>query len=109
MAYNKKMSQRVWALLQQTPGIESKKMFGGIGFLLHGNMACGLLNDDLIIRVGPGGYENALAQPHTRVFDTTGRAMKGWVMVSKAGYSSDGDLSTWVERGVAFAASLPRK
>jgi TfoX/Sxy family transcriptional regulator of competence genes len=109
MAYNEKLSQKVQDLLLQIPGIEGKKMFGGIGFLLHGNMACGILNDDLIIRVGPDSYEDALGMPHTRVFDTTGRAMKGWVMVAKAGYSSDGDLATWVQRGVAFASTLPEK
>ena len=109
MAYNEKMSQRVWALLQQTPGIENKEMFGGIAFLVHCNMACGLLNDDLIVRVGPDGYEDALALPDTRAFDITGKAMKGWVMVSEAGYSSDEDLSTWAKRGVAFASSLPGK
>jgi len=109
MAYNEKLSQRVKGLLQKTRGIEDKKMFGGIGFLLHGNMACGILNDELIIRVGPDGYEDALALPHTRKFDIMGRAMKDWVMVSKAGCSSDQDLSTWVQRGLSFAASLPKK
>ncbi len=109
MSYNEKLSQRVRALLRNTPGIEGKKMFGGIGFFLHGNMACGILNDDLIIRIGPDGYEDALALPHTRVFDITGRTMKGWVMVSKAGCSSGEDLSAWVQRGVAFASSLPKK
>jgi len=109
MAYNKKLEQRVWALLKQTPGIDSKKMFGGIGFLLNGNMACGLLNDDLIIRVGPDGYEETLTLPHTRKFDVTGRTMKGWVMVSKTGCDSDKDLSIWVQRGVTFARSLPKK
>ena len=109
MAYNEKLSQKVQALLLQIPGMKSKQMFGGIGFLLHGHMACGILQDDLIIRVGPDGYEDALALPHTRKFDITGRAMKGWVMVSKAGCSSDQDLSTWVQRGLSFAASLPKK
>lgn len=109
MSYNEKLSQRVRTLLLNTPGVEAKKMFGGIGFLLHGNMACGFLNDDLIVRVGPDGYEDALASPYTREFDITGRVMKRWVMVSKAGCSSDGDLATWVERGVAFASSLPKK
>jgi TfoX/Sxy family transcriptional regulator of competence genes len=109
MAYNEKLSQRIKRLLQETRGIENKKMFGGIGFLLHGNMACGILNDYLIIRVGPDGYEDALALPHTRKFDITGRAMKGWIMVAKDGCSSDEELSVWVGRGLAFAASLPKK
>jgi TfoX/Sxy family transcriptional regulator of competence genes len=109
MAYNKLLLQKVRALLQKTPGIEEKKMFGGVGFLLHGNMACGILHDDLIVRVGPDGYVDALALPHTRKFDITGRAMTGWVMVSKTGCRSDEDLSTWLQRGVSFAGSLPKK
>jgi TfoX/Sxy family transcriptional regulator of competence genes len=63
MAYNEKLSQKVRALLQRTPGMEDKKMFGGVGFLVHGNMACGVLNDDLIVRVGPDEYKNALLYP----------------------------------------------
>ena len=84
-------------------------MFGGIGYLLHGNMACGILHDDLIVRVGPEKYADALALPHTREFDITGRVMKGWVMVSKDGCGSKEDLSAWIQRGIAFAGSLPEK
>lgn len=98
MAYNEILSKRVKALLQQTPGMQDKKMFGGIGFLLHGNMACGILHDALIVRVGPDGYKKALALPHTRKFDMTGRAMKGWVMVLAPGCSSDKDLANWVRK-----------
>ncbi|KPJ99246.1 MAG: RNA methyltransferase [Desulfobacterales bacterium SG8_35] len=109
MAYNEKLSQRVRAILLQVPGIEIKKMFGGVGFLLHGNMACGILDEYLIVRVGPDGYEEALALPHTGKFDITGRVMKGWIMVAKAGWRTEKDLSTWVQRGVSFAKSLPKK
>ena len=109
MAYNEKLTQRVRALLQQTPGMEDKKMFGGVGLLIYGNMACGVLNDDLIVRVGPEEYENALALPNTREFDITGRVMKGWVMVSVKETTTDGELSDWVKRGVSFAQSLPKK
>jgi hypothetical protein len=84
-------------------------MFGGVAFLLHGKMACGILNDDLIVRVGPGAYEDALNSTHTREFDITGRSMKGWVMLSPEGYESDNDLLSWVRRGVTFAQSLPKK
>ncbi len=109
MAYNEKLARRVHGLLKQTPGLEYKKMFGGIGFLLHGNMVCGILNDDLIVRVGPDRYAEALALPHTREFDITGRTMNGWVMVSGTGCGSEEDLSIWVQRGVSFAGSLPKK
>ncbi len=109
MAYDEQLEQRVRALLQQTSGIEDKNMFGGVAFLLHGNMACGILNNDLIVRVGPEGYEDALALPHSRKFDISGRAMKGWVMVCAKGHDSKKDLASWVDRGISFAGSLPKK
>ena len=109
MAYNEMLAERVWNLLQQKPGFEKKKMFGGIGFLVNGNMACGILNDDLIVRVGPDGYVDALKYPHAREFDTTGKVMKGWVMVSGLGYGSEKDISSWIEKGSSFARSLPKK
>jgi hypothetical protein len=83
-------------------------MFGGIGFLLNGNLACGIVNDDVLIHVGPDGHEDALAFAHTRAFDITGRVMQGWIMVSKTSCDSDEDLSTWIQHGVRFAASLPK-
>jgi TfoX/Sxy family transcriptional regulator of competence genes len=89
--------------------LTDKKMFGGIGFLVNGNMACGVHKDALIVRVGPEGYEKALAGPHTRPFDITGRPMKGWVMVDREGYGSDEALREWVRQGVDFALTLPPK
>lgn len=109
MAYNEKLVKKIRALLREVPGIVEKKMFGGVGFLLHGNMACGILNDDLIIRVGPEGYQDALNYPQARKFDITGRVMKGWVMVSAEGVNSSQDLANWVQQGVSFARSLPKK
>ncbi len=96
-------------LFDEGPEIVEKKMFGGVGFLLQGNMACGILNDDLIVRVGPEQYEEALAEAHARPFDITGRPMTGWVMVAPAGYAEDEDLDRWVQQGLAFAGSLPAK
>ena len=84
-------------------------MFGGICYLFNGNMACGILNDDLIVRVGPERYQHYLSKPHTRKFDITGRPMKGWVMVDYNGLESDNDLSAWLRLGVEFALSLPPK
>jgi hypothetical protein len=84
-------------------------MFGGVCYLLNGNMACGILDDNLIVRVGPEKYEDSLKLSHTRKFDITGKAMKGWVMVSYEGHESDNDLFEWVQRGVNFALSLPPK
>jgi len=109
MAYNEDLAQRIREELLGMPGFVEKKMFGGVGFLLGGNMACGVNKDELIVRVGPDEHENALSQPHVRVFDMTGKPMQGWIMVSPDGYTSDQDLKKWVQLGVAFARSLPPK
>jgi hypothetical protein len=84
-------------------------MFGGIEFLLQGNMACGVRNEQLIVRVGTERYEGALARPEVAVFDMTGRPMKGWVTVGPGGYASDAALEEWVQQGVDFALALPPK
>ena len=108
MAYDENLAKRICATFGNIPIIE-KKMFGGIGYLLHGNMACGVLDDALIVRVGLEDYEAALKHPHTRVFDTTGRVMRGWVMVDPEGTSNNNDLSAWIEQGIEFALTLPPK
>jgi TfoX/Sxy family transcriptional regulator of competence genes len=109
MAYDEGLAQRVREIVEELPGFTEKKMFGGIGFMLMGNMACGVNKEDLIIRVGPERYEEALAAPHTRVFDMTGRPMKGWVVVTSDGYEAENELQEWVQQGVDFALSLPPK
>ena len=109
MAYDEGLAQRVTELLEEKAGFNEKKMFGGICYLLFGNMVCGVLNEDIIVRVGLETYEDSLKSSHTRKFDMTGRPMKGWVMVSPEGHESDGDLEAWVKKGVSFALSLPPK
>ncbi len=109
MAYDEGLAQRIGDMLGEQPGLVEKKMFGGVGFLLHGNMACGVHKDALIVRVGPERYDEALKRPHTRPFDMTGRPMKGWVMLAADGYEADDDLSSWVQQGIEFALSLPPK
>ena len=109
MAYNEILAGRVRDKLHNLPGFIERKMFGGICVLLHGNMACGILDDDVIIRVGKEAYEDALALPHTKKFDITGKAMTGWVMVSPEGHDSDEQLDAWLQRGVDFVSSLPKK
>lgn len=84
-------------------------MFGGIGFMVRGNMACGVNKDDLIVRVGPDKYQEALDQTHTKVFDMTGRPMTGWVVVTEDGCQSEDDLAAWIQKGVDFALTLPPK
>lgn len=109
MAYDEGLAQRVRELLSNRLGFEEKKMFGGIGFLMHGNMACGVIRDDLIVRVGADNYTGALLKPHVELFDLTGRAMTGWVVVKDPGFRSDDDLIDWVEQGAEYSLSLPAK
>ena len=109
MAYDEGLAQRVQEALGDLPGLVEKKMFGGIGYMVQGNMACGVNKDDLIVRVGPGRYKGALDKPYTRPFDMTGRPMKGWVVVEADGYATDEALGDWVQQGVEFALSLPAK
>ena len=109
MPYDELLAARMRAAIGPLPNLEEKKMFGGVGFILNGNLACGVHKNDMIVRVGPEKYEEALSRPHTRVFDMTGRPMAGWVVIEPAGCASESDLKGWVEQGLAFARSLPGK
>ena len=109
MAYNEELAARVRKALGRRKGVKEQKMFGGIAFMLHGNMCCGVVTGDLMVRVGPDAYEDALAQRHAREMDFTGRPLKGMVYVSSRGIEDDEDLTGWVTRGVTFAGSLPAK
>ena len=109
MAYDQGLEQRIREQLEEVPDVIGKKMFGGIGFMVQGNMACGVHKNNLIVRVGADQHDDALSQPHIRIFDITGRPMKGWVLVTPDGFQSDSDLKHWIERGVDFALSLPPK
>jgi TfoX/Sxy family transcriptional regulator of competence genes len=80
-----------------------KKMFGGLTFMVAGRMACGVVHDELMVRVGPDGHDAALAEPHTRPMDFTGRPMRGMVYVDPAGVASDADLASWLDRAISVA------
>ena len=108
MAYNTKLAERIRFELNGIPVVE-KKMFGGVGFLLNGNMACGVNKDDLIVRVDPEKNSALLKKPHARPFDMTGRPMKGWLLVEADGCKTEKQLGTWVKEAVAFALTLPPK
>jgi len=108
MAYNQKLAERIRSKLNGIPFVE-KKMFGGVGFLLNGNMACGVNQDDLILRVDPEKHSALLKNPHVRPFDMTGRPMKGWLLVAADGVKSEKQLNTWIKEGVDFALTLPPK
>jgi TfoX/Sxy family transcriptional regulator of competence genes len=109
MAYDEDVAFRIREALAAQRGVTEKKMFGGLAFMVNGHMCCGLAKGNLMVRVGPDQYEEALAQPYAREMDFTGRPMKGIVYVDSAGYDSDRDLRAWVDRGLAFVTSLPPK
>lgn len=109
MAYDEGLATRLREMIGAEPGLAEKKMFGGLAMLLYGNMAVGVHGENLIVRTDPGQQERLLAEPGARVFDLTGRPMKGWLLVDRAGCAEDADLRRWVDRGVAYAHSLPPK
>jgi TfoX/Sxy family transcriptional regulator of competence genes len=109
LAYDEGLAQRIRERLEERTDVEERRMFGGLAFLVHGNMAAGIVKDELMVRVGPAAYDAALREPHARPMDFTKRPMKGLVYVAPPGFAEDADLARWLERGLAFAASLPAK
>ena len=109
MAYDETLAQRIRAALPAVPELIEKKMFGGIAFMVAGNMACGVSKNDLMVRISPEATAAALAQPNVRMFDMTGRPMKGWILVEPAGVETESDLKHWIAQGIAYAQSLPPK
>ena len=109
MAFDEALAERIRACLDGLAGIEEKKMFGGLSFLLNGNMSVGVIKDELMVRVGPDAFEAAVELPGARIMDFTGRPMKGWLVVGGMAIEDDGSLAGWVDRGTSFAGSLPEK
>jgi len=110
MPVDQDFAHRIRAELADVEGITEKAMFGGLGFLLRGNMAVGIMSTgDLMVRVGAEGTDEALAKPHTRLFEMRGRSMTGWVIVDVGAVKTKRQLGPWVRRGVVFASSLPPK
>jgi hypothetical protein len=109
MAYDEAVADRIRKLLASQQSLAERKMFGGLAFMVNGHMAVGVTADNLMVRVGPDAHADALAQPHARPMDFTGRPMKGFVFVDPPGYADDGSLSAWVDRGVRFVTSLQPK
>jgi len=110
MTYSEAQAARVRAALGKRLGLTQKEMFGGIAFLLGGNICVGVHGEDLIVRVEPAQTTNLLEELGAKPFNLSGRGgMDGWLLVAPPGYKSEAALKTWVGRGVAFASSLPRK
>jgi TfoX/Sxy family transcriptional regulator of competence genes len=109
VAFDESLASRIRTALSRRKGVEEKKMFGGLGFLLNGNILVGVWKDALIVRLDPDKYDDALLEPHVREFDITGRAMKGWVLVGPEGVAEDDLLKDWIERALQFVKALPKK
>jgi TfoX/Sxy family transcriptional regulator of competence genes len=109
MAFDEALAERVRAALTGRADLSERRMFGGIAFMLAGNMAIGIVGDDLMVRLDPADAERALAEPHVRPMDFTGRQAKNMVFVDSQGTASDEDLASWVDAGADYASSLPPK
>ena len=110
MPFDETLAARIKKLLANKKGLVEKKMFGGVAFMLRGNMCVGVHKDELIVRLAPEETDKALKEKHTRIFDLSGgRTMKGWILVEPKGLATDAALDRWVAIGVEYAASLPPK
>ena len=109
MAYDQQLAERIRGILNRRRGITEKQMFGGLAFLVNGKMCCGIVGHELMVRVGPAGYEKALFRRHVRPMDFTGKPLKGFVYVARPGFKSDRNLRMWVDQAIAFARKLPAK
>jgi TfoX/Sxy family transcriptional regulator of competence genes len=109
MAFSEALATRVRLHLARRKNVEGKLMFGGVGFLLNGNMLVGVWKDSLIVRLGPEEGDEALKEPHVHEFDITGRPMRGWVLVAPEGVADDERLKDWIRRAVKFVGTLPAK
>jgi TfoX/Sxy family transcriptional regulator of competence genes len=109
MAVDEALAERVRGSLAGVEGLVEKRMFGGLAFLVNGNMAVGVHDSELIVRLAPEDTDAALAEPDVRIFDMSGRPMKGWILVGSGATSTEDGLGAWVTRGVDFAETLPPK
>ena len=109
MGYNQNLEGRILDIVAEWGNVASKKMFGGMCHLINGNMFCGIHRDYLILRLGEEAAKKALAKPFVRLFDITGRPMKGWVMVEKEGFKSQDILGAWLAKAKEFVHTLPSK
>jgi TfoX/Sxy family transcriptional regulator of competence genes len=109
MAYDSRLAARVRKLIGARRSVAEREQFGGIAFLVNGNVACGIIGDDLLVRVGPERHDEAMKSGDARPFSLTGRPSKGWILVRAGGLRSAPALKRWVELGVSFAKSLPAK
>jgi TfoX/Sxy family transcriptional regulator of competence genes len=109
MPYNQKIEETIDTIIVSWPNIEKKKMFGGVCYLINGNICFGIINDFLIVRAGEETAQEKLREKHVSPFDITGKPMKGWFMVEENGWKTADDLNAWIAMGRDYAAALPEK
>lgn len=109
MAYDERLAERIRGYFKRRKGVEEKRMFGGLCFMLNGHMCCGVEKDRLMVRVAPDRYETFLKKPHAREMDFTGKPLKGFLFLSEAGYRTASGLASWLDEAVDYAKSKPPK
>lgn len=109
MTFNEITAVKVRNLLEKTPGLSERRVFGGVAFMVGGNMCCGVIEDQLVVRLGPESYESALREPHTSPMDLTGRPLAGFVSVAPEGFDTQDALHKWIDRGLDFVRTLPAR
>jgi len=109
MPYDEGLAERIRDLFDAREDVTEKKMFGGLAFMINGNMCCGITNEDLMLRLGADGAKDALEDPHARDMEFTGKPLRGFVYIDPEGYAEEEDLECWIGRALTFAMSLPSK
>ena len=109
MAFDEGLAQRLREHLRDIPGVEEKSMFGGLAFMVRGNMCVGVVHSTLMARVGADQYETLLSHPHARPMDFTGKPLRGFIYVDEEGIEEDDDLQAWIDRACGFVQTLPAK
>ena len=109
MAYSANLAEQIRFRIGEHPALTEKEMFGGLAFMVSGNMAVGVSGDALMVRVGKGAHDELIALPGARTFDLSSRPMRGWIVVGPEGIATDAQLEEWIQRGVDFAVTLPAK
>jgi hypothetical protein len=109
MAYDEELGARLREIVAEHGDFTERKMFGGLAFMVGGHMCCGVIKDDLVVRVDPGRSEKFLEDDDVRPMDFTGRPMKGFLYIAPSGVAKEMDLRRWVDEGMSFVATLPPK
>jgi TfoX/Sxy family transcriptional regulator of competence genes len=109
MAYSEELADRVREVIEERPDVTERKMFGGVAWMVKGNMACGVMGEDLMVRLDRDEVDEALSEEHVAPMEMTGRRMRGFVVVESAAIADDPDLARWVDAGSDFAEALPAK